>query len=320
MAATPRTGSDGLSTHGGAGWRPRTAAHTAELGGIWAECGCTSEVDPLRAVLLLRPPDSMASAVDARANLMVGPVDLGLIRQQAEGVAAAYEEHGVRVHRVEPNAVASPNVVFARDLFFMTPGGAVVARMASAQRAGEEPVIARALSTLGVPIERTVTDTATFEGADALWLDRTTVVVGVGFRTNAAGARAVAGALCGYGVDVVKVRLGPGVQHLLGSVVFLDHGLAAVHGAAVGPGLRTLLRDRGYRLLEVPPDGELLTARGMNMVALAPGRVLMPTGAPVLRERMEAAGVSTHEVDVGEYVKAAGALGCLTGVLHRSAY
>jgi N-dimethylarginine dimethylaminohydrolase len=284
---------------------------------VWADCGCSSEVDQLRAVLLMRPPDSLAAVRDARASLMVDTVDLGLMRAQTAAIVAAYEEHGVQVHVIEPAADSSPNVVFARDLFFMTPGGAVVARMAATQRAGEEPVVMRALAELKVPVERTVTGTATFEGADALWLDRQTVVVGIGFRTNQAGARVVGSALREYDVATVEVPVGTGVQHLQGSVAFLDHRVAAVRTSAASEELRQVLRDRDYRLIELASDDELLTARGMNLVALAPGRVLMPVGAPRIREQFEAAGVRTHVVEVGEYVKAAGALGCLTGILRR---
>lgn len=314
-----RTGSDVLSTHGGPGWQPRTTPHRAELGSVWAECGCTSEVDQLRAVLLMRPPDSLAAVRDASANLMLDTIDLGLMRKQTAEIVAAYEEHGVQVHVAEPQADAPPNVVFARDLFFMTPGGAVVSRMAAAQRAGEEPVVTRALAELGVPVVRTVTGTATFEGADALWLDRETVVVGVGFRTNDEGARAVGSVLREYDVATVDVPVGTGVQHLQGSVAFLDHRVAAVRTGAASEELLRVLHDRDYRVIELSPDDELLSARGMNLVALAPGRVLMPAGAPRMRDRFEAAGVRTHVVDVSEYIKAAGALGCLTGILRRGA-
>jgi N-dimethylarginine dimethylaminohydrolase len=274
-------------------------------------------VAPLRVVLLAVPPARIEAVEDPGGLLMNDGVDLATIRAQADALASAYREEGVTVHLARVPDDVSPNIVFMRDLFFMTPAGALVSRMASAQRAGEERHAAAALAAAGVPILRTVTGTAVFEGADALWLDDRTVVVGTGFRTDTAGAAQLRDALADQGVSVAEVPLGPGVQHLLGSFVPLSERRAAVNPAAVSPELRSLLDDRGYRLIEFEPDEEVVGARGLNLVTLAPGRVLMPAGAPGVRRRLEAADVTVREVDVGEYVKAAGGVGCVTGIVHR---
>ncbi|GHH88679.1 dimethylargininase [Streptomyces sulfonofaciens] len=314
-ATQPRLSSD----LGGPGWSPRPAAHHEEVaaGLLWARCGYRSECATLREVLLTRPPDSIASVTDPAAHLMTAPVDAGLLREQHAAVAEAYRRHGVSVHVLTPPPTADPNIIFARDLFLATPEGVVLARPASAQRAGEERYAAAALAALGVPLLRTMTGRAVFEGADALWVDDRTVLVGLGLRTNREGASVVRAVLREQGAEAVFVPLGPGVQHLLGSVVFVDHRRAVVHSAALGDELRAELLRRDYELLELPPDEEVVGRRAMNLVALGPGRVLMPDGCPVTRRRLEAAGLLVDAVDVSEYVKAAGALGCLTGILRR---
>jgi N-dimethylarginine dimethylaminohydrolase len=43
----------------------------------------------------------------------------------------------------------------------------------------------------------------------------------------------------------------------------------------------------------------------------------MPARCPRTRAIYEAHGIECFEVDVSEYIKAAGALGCLTGILRR---
>ncbi|MEU3075769.1 dimethylarginine dimethylaminohydrolase family protein [Streptomyces laurentii] len=310
------------STLGGTGWTPRPAGHRAEVaaGGIWSRCGYRSEVAPLRAVLLARPPDSLASvADDPRAHLMTEPVDLGRLRAETEAVAEAYRAHGVTVRLAAPPPSCPPNVIFQRDLFLVTPEGAVLGRTASAQRAGEERYAAAALAEAGIPVLHTVRGEATFEGADALWVDERTVLVGSGFRTNEAGVRAVREVLAEQGAEVVPVPLGPGVQHLLGALMLVDHRRALLNTRAVGDRLRGLLRALDYDLLEFGPDEEVVRGRSLNVVTLRPGHVLMPAGRPRTRRRLETAGIEVSEVGVGEYVKAAGALGCLTGILHREA-
>lgn len=308
------------STLGGTGWTPRGEGHGAEVsaGHIWSRCGYRSEVAPLRAVLLARPPESIASVTDSRAQLMTSSVDLGRLRAQTEAVTEAYRSHGVTVRLAVPPPDSPPNVIFQRDLFLVTPEGAVLGRTASAQRAGEERYAAVALAEAGIPVLHTVRGDATFEGADALWADERTVLVGSGFRTNEAGVRAVAEVLREQGVQVVPVPLGPGVQHLLGSLVLVDRRRAVLHASAATGQLRDVLRSLEYELLEFGPDDEVVNGRSLNVVTLRPGRVLMPDGCPGTRRRLETAGLEVSVVDVGEYVKAAGALGCLTGILHRA--
>lgn len=269
------------------------------------------------SVLLCWPPDSIAAITSPQSSLMLGQVDLGEMREQAAAIAQTFERNGVAVYLAKPGPTAPPNIVFMRDLFFMTPAGAVLARMASAQRAGEERHAAAALADAGYPILRTTAGIATFEGADALWLDTETVAVAVGFRTNRAGLAEVRGALRDQGARVVAVRLGSGVQHLLGCVMLLDERVAAIHATAADPRLRALLRERDYHLIEFEPDAEMVWHRAMNLVTIAPGRVVMPTGAPVTRRRLEAAGIDVQTVPISQYARAAGGLGCLTGILHR---
>ncbi|MFF0591410.1 dimethylarginine dimethylaminohydrolase family protein [Streptomyces sp. NPDC003781] len=312
---------DRPSTLGGPGWVPRHDSHFTEVaaGTAWASCGYRAESDPLRAVLLARPPDSVGAVTDACGQLMTERVDLGRLRAQTDAVAEAFREEGVTVHVTHPPPDAPPNVIFLRDLFLATPEGAVLGRTASAQRAGEERHAALALATAGIPILHTVRGTASFEGADALWIDEETVLVSAGFRTNAAGVGALRRVLEEQRATVLTVPAGPGVQHLLGSMVPVGPRRAVLHAAAAGEELRAALRARDYELIEFEPDDEVVARRSLNIVTLAPDRVLMPDGCPHTRRRLEAAGVSTRVVDVGEYVRAAGALGCLTGILHRSA-
>jgi N-dimethylarginine dimethylaminohydrolase len=101
-------------------------------------------------------------------------------------------------------------------------------------------------------------------------------------------------------------------------VVFLDSSTAVVHREASPPQLLALLAEHGYRVIALPPDEELLVGRGMNLLVLAPGRVLMPAGCPGIRRTLERAGVAVDEIGVGEYLRAAGGIGCVTGVVRRA--
>ena len=208
-----------------------------------------------------------------------------------------------------------PNFLFQRDLYWMTPEGAVLARMAAEQRAGEERAMAAILANLGVPILLTPRGAATFEGADALWLDRHTVLLGVGRRTNAAAVAQIGPLLASMGVSQRVGALHPGVQHTLGSVNLIDEGLAAVLTDRLDPSLRAHLR--GIERIELPSDAETLNGRAMNFVTLGPRKILMPADCPRTAERFAAHGVEVVTVGISQYLLAAGGMGCATGILHR---
>ena len=112
-------------------------------------------------------------------------------RFQHEAPAQACRQAIVKVFYVEPGEASLPNRIFVSDLMFMTPEGAVPARPASTARPGEEHWVARRLAELGVPILKSIRGRRTFGGADDVWIDPSTVMLGRRFRTNADGASQV---------------------------------------------------------------------------------------------------------------------------------
>ncbi len=306
------------ATFGGAGWQPRAQSHADELGSLWASHAVASEVAPLEAVLLAWPPDSLDFTGDPDRWLMLRRPHLTQMRAEYRALVDRFESLGVAVHVCRPSLPQPPNSIFLRDLFLMTPEGAVLARPAAAQRAGEERGVAEALARLGVPLLASFRGQETFEGADALWLRPDLVAVGTGLRTNQAAAARLRGVLAELGVDLVEVPMpASGVQHLLGVVNLIDADLAAHRPAHGSPELTGLLDDLGIAPLDLEESPESGTGGGMNFVTLAPRTILLPSQNPACRARYEAAGVEVHEAHITEYLAAAGGLGCLTGILAR---
>jgi len=304
------------AAYGGPAWSPRTRPHTEELGSLWAACGVGSEWAPLRAVLLHRPGAELA-VEDFDAAQMLGAPDPSSAALEHDALAAAYRAQGVRVDYVEPAERPPPNLVFVADLMFMTPAGAIVARPASTVRAGEERWVARRLADLGVPILRTVSGDGVFEGADAMFLDATTVVIGLGPRTNLEGARQVAQTLSEQNIGAIFVDVPADAMHLMGQFRILDRDLAYVRADLPGPALTDALRLRGYEVRAFPDVGEMERGSAHNFVTLAPRRILMPAGNPVSEAEYRSAGVECITVGVAELGKAAGSIGCMSGVVHR---
>jgi N-dimethylarginine dimethylaminohydrolase len=305
------------SAYGGSGWSPRKSTLREEVGTIWGRCGASTEYSNLRTVLLHRPGPEIRELVDADAVQMIEIPDAAEATRQHDSMAQAYRDAGVAVQYVDPEGVPTPNMMFTADLFFMTPEGAILGRPASTVRAGEERQVARRLAGLGIPIVKSVRGSGTFEGADAIWIDPEAAFVGTGHRTNRDGASQVASALMEMGVEPIMVGLPYGTMHLMGTLRIVDEDLAVAWPGKVPYAVVEALRERGFEVLFIPDQEEAVRGMPMNFVALSPRRILMPAGNPVTQEFFTGVGIRCESVEIGELVKAAGAIGCLTGILER---
>lgn len=307
-----------MAAYGGDGWDPRTASLQKDIGNLWASCGADSEWAPLSAVLLHRPQEELSASATPDAVQMMARLDPLQAAAAHDALAAAYRSLGVQVHHVDPDPPVAPNQMFVADLMFMTPGGAIVARPASVVRAGEERWVARRLAQIGIPILRTVGGRGTFEGADAMWIDPRTVILGRGLRTNAEGVGQVSQTLGEMGIDTILVDLPYGTMHLMGMLRLVDHDLALAWPERLAVAAVEALEARGCRVRFIPDESEAAVGFALNFVTLGPREILMPAGNPITQAFYESLGIICHPVAIAELIKAAGAVGCLTGVLRRA--
>lgn len=305
------------AAYGGEGWRPRITTLNQEMGTIWGDWGAESECRPLRAVLLHLPGKEVERLANPDEAQMLSPIEADVIRRQHDALAQAYCHAEVQVHYVHPAIIPPPNMMFVRDLFFMTPEGAILARPASTVRGGEERHVARRLADLGVPIIRSVRGKGTFEGADALWLDEKTVLLASGLRTNEEGANQVERMLREMDVEVIRVELPYGTMHLLGTLNFADRDLAVAWSGRVPFKAVQTLRERDFEVLWLPDEEEAIKGMALNFVTLRPRCILMPANCPKTSSVYKASGIKCIELDISEFTKAAGCMGCLTGILKR---
>ncbi len=308
------------AAYGGGQWSPRVQSMIEDMSETWGDWGVSSEIGRLHAVLLRRPGPELDGVTDFDAMQMRSDLVPDVVRQQHDAMAEAYRAADVVVHYVERGRIDKPNAMFVRDLMLMTPEGAIVTRPASTVRAGEERLVAEALSQLGVPVLMSVHGSGTFEGADVLWVDRHLCFLAEGLRTNEEGANQVERMLREIGVStVVRVGLPHGAMHLDGLLALIDRDLAVIWPRRTPYKVVDTLRRRGFKFIEIEDEREAQDSLPMNLVALAPGEILMPAGGRAMREKYEAAGVRCHVVDISECIKAGGGIHCMTGFLKRDA-
>ena len=209
----------------------------------------------LRRVIVKRPEEAFLSPGHAEKQWQ----DLAYTRQPHVAHAgrdhrrfvSLMEEADAEVLCLPADDRAGLDSLYAHDPVLVTDLGAIIFQTGKIARRGEGPAFADALKAWDIPILGVVDGAATAEAGDMVWLDRDTLLVGRGFRTNAAGIESLSALLKPLGVKVIPVELpywnGPqDVLHLMSFISLLDDNLAVV-----------------YRRLLPVPLFELLTARGL---------------------------------------------------------
>jgi len=271
---------------------------------------------PLRRVFVRRPPTDVSRW---REYGWRAEPDAARLLAEHEGFCDALAQAGAEVVVGEPTQSGNVDAIYVFDPALTSNAGAILLRPGKESRRDEVAAIRGDLEANGIPIAVELTAPAVAEGGDSLWLDDTTLVVGLGYRTNAIGAAQIAVAL--PTIDVLTVDLphhrGRGeVLHLLSLISPVDDDLALVYLPLLPVRLVQLLEERGVRMVKVPD--EEFGSMGCNVLALAPRVVLALDGNPGTRSRLEAAGVEVR-VYTGEELSRKGDGGptCLTRPLAR---
>jgi N-dimethylarginine dimethylaminohydrolase len=275
----------------------------------------SSMTAPLRRVLVRRP----ATSGDWAGAGWRTPDPVALERQH-EAFCALLADLGAHVE-VAPALPGLVDAVYMHDPLIVSARGAVPLRMAKPARREEPEHAAAELERLGVPILGRLSAPAYADGGDRFWLDSSTVAIGLSWRTNRAGAEAIAALLAPEGVMVETYVTphdeGPAhVLHLQSFVSAVAEDLCVVFEPLAPVRFLQHLRERGVDW--IPVDEVSYLAMGSNVLAVRPGVVVVCDGAPAVRRALEARGVEVHAYDGSEVsIKGDGGPTCLTAPLER---
>lgn len=248
---------------------------------------------------------------------MIEVLEPNMARTQHLALSKIYSQEGVKVHYINPDQIPPPNLMFQADLFFMTPEGAILARPATTVRAGEERLVARRLADLGIPILGMIRGKGLFEGADAAWVNPETVILATGLRTNQEGFLQVKAILKNIGVEVIHVGLPYGSMHLMGTIRLPNQDMAVCWPERVPYDTVSFLEDSGFDVFFIPDKLEAVKGASLNFVTLKPLHILMSGNNPLTQSFYEDLGLHCQTLVIDELLKAAGGIGCLTGIVER---
>jgi N-dimethylarginine dimethylaminohydrolase len=285
--------------------------------------GSQSMAAPLRRVVVKRPEEAFVRIDEEWRELnYTRPPVLPKAAEDHRRFVALMQAAGAEILYLPADNRTGLDSLYAHDPVLVTDRGAIIFQTGKPARRGEGPAFADAFMTWDVPLLGVIDGAATAEAGDMVWLDRLTLLVGRGFRTNAAGVARLSELLKPGGVQVISFELpywnGPqDVLHLMSFISLLDDDLAVVYRRLLPVTLFELLTSRDVQLVDVP-EQEYETL-GCNVLATSPRNLIMASGNPVTRSRLEAAGCRISEFDGSEIcLPGAGGPTCLTRPLLRA--
>ena len=266
--------------------------------------GSQSMAAPLRLVLMRSAASAMRAADPKRWHYGPG-FDPAKAAVQHAALADLVAGSGARVEWLDDGDDGLADSVFTHDPSLVTERGAIILSMGKPLRAAEPALHEAAYRRLGVPVLGRIEAPGQVEGGDCVWVDRTTLAIGRGVRTNQDGIQQIANLLSPHGISVYgfDLPLWHGEEaclHLMSVISPLADDLALVYSPLLPAAFYQMLKARGIRLVEGDAE-EFHASNGLslNVLPTAPNEVIAVAGFPKTKAAMEAAGctVKTFEAD-----------------------
>ena len=258
-------------------------------------------VTPLKRVMVC--PPSSAGWTQARQaarwrelNYLRAP-DAATAQAHHDALRRELEGVGAEVLTLTPGDALSLDAVYCHDTSLVTDFGAIPLRPGKACRADEQQHHADFYRAARVPILGELQSPGTAEAGDMVWLDARTLLVGRGYRTNAAGIEQLRALLRPHSVEVLAAPLphGTGPEcclHLMSLMSLLDERTALVDLSMLAVETVELLRVRGFRFVEIDPAERASLA--CNVLALGESRLLALEENARTNTRLRSAGFNVR--------------------------
>ncbi len=248
--------------------------------------------------------------------------DFAKAQSQHEALCRELKAAGAEIVELPPAPNLSLDAVYTHDASLPTDFGLIVMRPGKPNRVAEGPHHASFCETLDIPTLARSLPPGTTEAGDIVWLDSKTLLIGHGYRTNAAGIQQMRDLLSPKGVEVLSAPLpyGPGPSaclHLMSLISLLDDHTALVDLPWLAVETVELLKSRGFKFIEI--DASERDTLACNVLALGNNRLLAIEENHNTNARLRQAGFDLRTFPGGELcINGSGGPTCLTRPLLRS--
>jgi N-dimethylarginine dimethylaminohydrolase len=248
--------------------------------------------------------------------------DFVTAQSQHETLCRELAAAGVEVLELPSASGLSLDAVYTHDASLATDFGLIVMRPGKPNRVAEGSHHGSFCETLDIPTLSAIASPGTTEAGDILWLDSKTLLIGHGYRTNAAGIRQMRDLLAPKGVEVLSAPLpyGPGPSaclHLMSLISLVDELTALVDLPWLAVETVELLKARGFRFIEI--DSSERDTLACNVLALGNNRLLAIEENRNTNARLRQAGFDLRTFSGSELcINGSGGPTCLTRPLLRA--
>jgi len=229
---------------------------------------------------------------------------------------------GAEMVELPPADQLSLDAIYTHDASLPTDFGVILMRPGKANRIAESRHQGASCEALDIPTLGTIAPPGSTEAGDMIWLDSKTLLIGSGYRTNAAGIEQMRDLLAPKGVEVLSAPLpyGPGpcaCLHLMSLISLLDEQTALVDLSWLAVETVELLKSRGFKFIQID-DSERDTL-ACNVLALGEKRLLAIEENHRTNSRLRQAGFDVRTFPGSELcINGSGGPTCLTRPLLRS--
>jgi N-dimethylarginine dimethylaminohydrolase len=257
------------------------------------------------------------------------PPNFRVAQSQHEALRRLLKEAGAEViSLVGDGSATDPAVdsltldaVYTHDASLPTDHGLILMRPGKPNRVAEPEEQAGRCNSVGISVFGSIAAPGTTEAGDIVWLDRKTLLVGRGYRTNRDGIEQLRSLLAPKGVEVISAPLpfGPGPSaclHLMSLMSVLDERTILVDLPWLAVETVELLRGRGFDLLEI--DYSERDTLACNVLSLGSKRLIALEENAATNRRLRDAGFDVRTFPGSELcINGSGGPTCLTRPLVR---
>jgi N-dimethylarginine dimethylaminohydrolase len=240
---------------------------------------------------------------------------------QHNALCRLLEDAGAEVLCLSPSDSLSLDAVYTHDASLPTDQGLILMNPGKSSRIAEAQAHANFCAPLGIPVFGEIHPPGTSEAGDIVWLDPRTLLIGCGYRTNAAGIAQMRALLAPKGVEVLSAPLpyGPGPSaclHLMSLMSMLDDETVLVDLPWLAVETVELLKARGLRFIEIEYSERGTLA--CNVLSLGEKRLIALEENSRTNQRLREAGFDVRTFPGSEIcINGAGGPTCLTRPLLR---
>jgi len=242
--------------------------------------------------------------------------DFAIAQSQHEALCRELQSAGAEVIELSPAPNLSLDAVYAHDASLPTDHGLIALRPGKPNRASEGALQAAFCEMSDIPTLGAITPPGTTEAGDMVWLEPKTLLIGRGYRTNAAGIQQMRALLAPKGIEVLSAPLpygsGPSAcLHLMSLISLLDEHTALTDLPWLAVETAELLQQRGFHFIEIDPAERDTLA--CNVLSLGNNRLLALEENRETNARLRRAGFDLRTFPGSELcINGSGGPTCLT--------